>query len=139
MFYLTCTTIISVDLAHYGVSRAKDWVSVDCGTILNKPHSRIYTREKYSFETDFFSSANTVCRKSKMSSSFKKSCIEQKLRMGKVFRCKVFGSRYEFLKAEHIGCAAFQRDSPTIKAKKNFAWEKFSHAKFFAQDKNFWL
>ena len=29
---LTCTTIISVDLAHYGVSRAKDWVSVDCGT-----------------------------------------------------------------------------------------------------------
>ena len=30
--YLTCTTIISVDLAHYGVSPAKDWVSVDCGT-----------------------------------------------------------------------------------------------------------
>ena len=29
MLYLTCTTIISVDLAHYGVSRAKDWVSVD--------------------------------------------------------------------------------------------------------------
>ena len=22
----------SVDLTHYGVSRAKDWVSVDCGT-----------------------------------------------------------------------------------------------------------
>ena len=32
-FYLTCTTITSVDLAHYGVSRAKYWVSVDCGTI----------------------------------------------------------------------------------------------------------
>ena len=32
MLYLTCTTIISVDLAHYGVSRAKDWVSVYCGT-----------------------------------------------------------------------------------------------------------
>ena len=31
-FYLTCTTITRVDLAHYGVSRAKDWVSVDCGT-----------------------------------------------------------------------------------------------------------
>ena len=31
MLYLTCTTIISVDLAHYGVSRAIDWVSVDCG------------------------------------------------------------------------------------------------------------
>ena len=28
MLYLTCTTITSVDLAHYGVSRAKDWVSV---------------------------------------------------------------------------------------------------------------
>ena len=32
MLYLTCTTRTSVDLAHYGVSRAKDWVSVDCGT-----------------------------------------------------------------------------------------------------------
>ena len=32
MLYLTCTTITSVDLAFYGVSRAKDWVSVDCGT-----------------------------------------------------------------------------------------------------------
>ena len=32
MLYLTCTTISSVDLAHYGVSRAKDWVSMDCGT-----------------------------------------------------------------------------------------------------------
>ena len=29
MLYLTCTTITSVDLAHYGVSRARDWVSVD--------------------------------------------------------------------------------------------------------------
>ena len=34
MLYLTCTTITSVDLAHYIVSHAKDWVSVDCGTIL---------------------------------------------------------------------------------------------------------
>ena len=33
MLYLICTTITSVDLAHYGVSRAKDRVSVDCGTI----------------------------------------------------------------------------------------------------------
>ena len=32
MLYLTCTTITSVDLAHYGVSRAKDRVSVDCGS-----------------------------------------------------------------------------------------------------------
>ena len=32
MLYLTCTTITGVDLAHYGVSRDKVWVSVDCGT-----------------------------------------------------------------------------------------------------------
>ena len=32
MLYPTCTTITSVDLAHYGVSCAKNWVSVDCGT-----------------------------------------------------------------------------------------------------------
>ena len=32
MLYLTCTMISTVDLAHYGVSRAKGWVSVDCGT-----------------------------------------------------------------------------------------------------------
>ena len=32
MLYLTFTTITSVDLAHYSVSHAKDWVSVDCGT-----------------------------------------------------------------------------------------------------------
>ena len=32
MLYLTCTTNTSVDLAHYRVSRAKDWVSVDCST-----------------------------------------------------------------------------------------------------------
>ena len=25
--------LASVDLAHYGVSRSKDWVSVDCGTM----------------------------------------------------------------------------------------------------------
>ena len=32
MLYLTCTTITSVDLAHCGVSRVKNWVSGDCGT-----------------------------------------------------------------------------------------------------------
>ena len=36
MLYLTCTTISSVDLAQYGVSLAKDWVSVECGTINDK-------------------------------------------------------------------------------------------------------
>ena len=35
MLYLTCTMISSVDLAHFGLSRAKDWLSVDCGTISN--------------------------------------------------------------------------------------------------------
>ena len=34
MLYLTCTMISSVDLARYGASPAKDWVSVDCGTML---------------------------------------------------------------------------------------------------------
>ena len=33
MLYLTCTTISSVNLAQYGVSLAKDWVSVECGTM----------------------------------------------------------------------------------------------------------
>ena len=33
MLYLTYTMIFSVDFAHYRVSRAKDWVSVDYGTI----------------------------------------------------------------------------------------------------------
>ena len=33
MLYLTCTMISRVDLAHNGVSRAKDWVSVDCGIL----------------------------------------------------------------------------------------------------------
>ena len=35
MLYLTCTTISRVGLAQYGVSHAKDWVCVDCGTINN--------------------------------------------------------------------------------------------------------
>ena len=33
MLYHTCTMISSVDLAHYGLSRPKDWVSGDCVTI----------------------------------------------------------------------------------------------------------
>ena len=32
MLYLTCTMISSVNFAYCGVSRAKDWVSVDYGT-----------------------------------------------------------------------------------------------------------
>ena len=38
MLCLTCTTITSVDLAHYGVFRAKDRVSVDCGANANRKH-----------------------------------------------------------------------------------------------------
>ena len=34
MLFLTCIMISSVDLAHARVPRAKDWVSLDCGTIL---------------------------------------------------------------------------------------------------------
>ena len=34
MLYLTCMMLSSVDLAYFGVSRGKDWVSVDCGTII---------------------------------------------------------------------------------------------------------
>ena len=33
MLYLTCTIISSVGLAHYRLYRAKDWVSVEYGTI----------------------------------------------------------------------------------------------------------
>ena len=40
MLYLTCTMISSVDFAYYGVSRAKDWVSVDCGTKTIYPAQR---------------------------------------------------------------------------------------------------
>ena len=35
MLYLTCTMISSVDHAYYRVSRAKDWISVDCGLALD--------------------------------------------------------------------------------------------------------
>ena len=35
MHYLTCIMISSVDLAQYGGSRAKDWVSVNCGTSID--------------------------------------------------------------------------------------------------------
>ena len=39
MLFLTCTTISSVDLAQYGVSLAKDWVAVECGTRLIIMHN----------------------------------------------------------------------------------------------------
>ena len=42
MLYLTCTTIISVDLAQYGVALAEDWVSVECGIIFHSEHSKSF-------------------------------------------------------------------------------------------------
>ena len=42
MLYLTCTMISSVDLAHYGVPRAKNWVFVECGTSYNMNIQRAY-------------------------------------------------------------------------------------------------
>ena len=42
MIYLTCTTIISVNLAQYGVSLAKDWISLECGTISFTTNFRCY-------------------------------------------------------------------------------------------------
>ena len=40
MLYLTCTMVSSVDFAHYEVSRAKDWLSVDCGTKISYTNAR---------------------------------------------------------------------------------------------------
>ena len=45
MLYLTCTTISSVDLAQYGVSLAKDWVSVECGTNDEKSSSWVHNTD----------------------------------------------------------------------------------------------
>ena len=41
MLYLACTTISSVDLAQYVVSLAKDWVSVECGTMSGRGRSNV--------------------------------------------------------------------------------------------------
>ena len=44
------TMISSVDLAHYGVSRAKYWVSVDCGTSLDElPAVELAVSKNYCF------------------------------------------------------------------------------------------
>ena len=59
MLYLTCTTITSVDLAHYGVSRAKDWVSVHCGTIFNERHFQLPSVAKY-FPSSLFILAERI-------------------------------------------------------------------------------
>ena len=54
MLYLTCSTITSVDLAHYVVSHAKDWVSVDCGTIsccLTRSLAYLYMLKNIAFQS----------------------------------------------------------------------------------------
>ena len=55
MFFLTCTiiSISCVDLADYGVSRAKDWVSVDCGTTSNIPVQNETKKEKREYGLDW--------------------------------------------------------------------------------------
>ena len=47
MLYLTCTTITNVDLAHYGESRAKNWVSVDCSTSIIERQNLINVHERH--------------------------------------------------------------------------------------------
>ena len=54
MLYLTCTMISSVVLACYGVSRAKDWVSVDYGTKNKKK------KENVSYGTIFPSKVDPI-------------------------------------------------------------------------------
>ena len=68
MLYLTCTTITSIDLAHYGVSRAKDWVSVKCGSI---PFILfflflLFFSEKIRLEISWESSARLYIKKSSL-------------------------------------------------------------------------
>ena len=48
MLYLTCTMMSSVVLACYGVSRAKDWVSVDYGTKNKK--KKMFPLEQFSLQ-----------------------------------------------------------------------------------------
>ena len=48
MLCLTCTMLSSVDLAHYGVSHAKDWVSVDSPPVIYVYH-KILPNENESY------------------------------------------------------------------------------------------
>ena len=60
MLYLACTTISSVDLAQYGVSLAKDWVSVECGTVAYIPsHERALANNSSPDQT--LTKVYTVC------------------------------------------------------------------------------
>ena len=94
MLYLTCIMISSVDLAHYGVNRAKDSVSVDCVTMLicnvvrtGKPRTVPLIRHIGSLEV--ISAVITVNR-----CTFRKVCSPSQLDLtvnplytGGLFRC----------------------------------------------------
>ena len=57
MLYLTCTVISSVDLTHYGVSRAKDWVPwIVVQEMLLHQFLRNFGCRKLAFEFDCASS-----------------------------------------------------------------------------------
>ena len=59
MLYLT-TIISSVDIAHYGVFRAKDRVSVDCGTRRNRQKKKWEDNIKEWTGIDFATSARAA-------------------------------------------------------------------------------
>ena len=59
MLNLTSTTITSVDLAHYGVSCARDWVSVDCGTRFITNSGSCTTTELSKLLTSYLSAVKT--------------------------------------------------------------------------------
>ena len=58
MLYLTCTTITSIDLAQYGVSLAKDWISVECGS---KKVYKMYMLRAALLIMAFYQNAHTFC------------------------------------------------------------------------------
>ena len=71
MLCLTCTMTASIDFEHYGISRAKDWLSVDCGKKTNSKHllyaHLFYIKEKSILEAPFIITIfSIVSKKGKM-------------------------------------------------------------------------
>ena len=58
MLYLTCTIISKVDLARYGVSRAKDWIFVDCGSICRYTSPGLTDLDGFCFDSVVYSYFN---------------------------------------------------------------------------------
>ena len=84
MLYLTCTTITSVGLAHYGVSRVKDWVSGDCGTIPVKYASKLICRRSSMMgckNDASFKNLNAVLQQKKKKKKKKKSKRQNQMPM----------------------------------------------------------